>query len=402
MAISSYTKDNQTLYQVYVIVRGKKNFRETRIEKKRRGFKTETEAKQVEKKLLRQIHEELQREMFKGHTWRMILRKWEEHNRISLNGQSNSYVQDALCSINKWTRSWFDLALPDIGSPEVYELFQTLSVDKKAVSYQRKIKRRISEIFEWAVRHKITPPFPNPLVEVKFKEAEEKFPEILQKADISTLLNKAKLYSHDWYPAWFTAVYSGMRTGELQALEVSSVDFENNIINVHSNYVPAERRNPDSLGFGPTKGRYWRQVPMNRTLREFLLKLLRVNGGGFTDPRFPEKRFVLPRIKMWRSGHQAEILRDFCDQIEIPSVCFHTLRACFATHLLRQGVTTALVMKVAGWKNFETMERYIRLSGIEIAGMTDKLHYGEGLEEPIAIKEISIKEATSEFSGFAA
>jgi integrase len=402
MAISCYTQNDQIFYQVYVIARGKRNFRDTRIERKRRGFKTEAEAKQTEKKLLRQIQEELHREMFKGLTWRMIIKKWEDHNKVCLNGQSDSYVQDALCSINKWTDSWFDLALPDIGSPEVFDLFQNLSAQKKAISYQRKIKRRISEIFEWAVRHKISPAFPNPLTEIKFKEGEEKFPEILQKADISNLLNKAKLYGHEWYPIWFTAVYSGMRTGELQALETSSVDFESNIINVHSNFVPVERRNPETHGLGPTKGRYWRQVPMNRTLREFLLKLLKENNGGFTDPKFPDKRFVFPRLKMWQSGHQAEILRDFCGQIEIPSVCFHTLRACFATHLLRQGVTTALVMKVAGWKNFETMERYIRLSGIEINGMTDGLNYGEDIEETADLKMITVKEAITDFNGFSA
>ena len=78
---------------------------------------------------------------------------------------------------------------------------------------------------------------------------------------------------------------------------------------------------------------------MNLILREFLLKLLRDNVGGFTDPRVPEKRFVLPRIKMWRSGHQVQTLRDFCTETQTPLVCFYTLHARFAKHLLRQGIT---------------------------------------------------------------
>lgn len=318
MAITSYTKDDKTFFQVYVIARGKNSYRDTRIERKRRGFKTETEAKQIEKRLQRQINEELQREIFKGLTWKMILKKWETHHRVSVNGHSSSYVMDALCSINKWTDSWFDIALPDIGSPEVFELFQNLTAQKKAISYQRKIKRRISEIFEWAIRHKASPSFPNPLAEIKFKEEEEKLPEILQKSDVSALLNKAREFGHAWYAIWFTAVYSGMRTGELQALEVSSLDFENNIIYVHTNYVPVERRNPETLGFGPTKGRYWRQVPMNKPLRVFLLNLLKQSNGGFIDPAFPVKRFVLPRLTQWKTGHQAGILRDFCEEIGIP------------------------------------------------------------------------------------
>lgn len=37
------------------------------------------------------------------------------------------------------------------------------------------------------------------------------------------------------------------------------------------------------------------------------------------------------------------------------------------------------------------MERYIRHSGIEITGMTEKLHYREGLEETTDIKVITVK-----------
>ncbi len=59
-------------------------------------------------------------------------------------------------------------------------------------------------------------------------------------------------------------------------------------------------------------------------------------------------------------------------------------------------------MRVAGWKNFETMERYIRLSGIEISGLTDGLHYGEGQDQTTNIKEIIAKEANSDFNGLAA
>lgn len=402
MAITKYSENEKTLFSVYVHVRGKKLYRDIRIEKRKCGLKSELEAKQIERKFRRQIAEELQREILKGLSWKTILYKWESYQKTSYNGQSDSYVQDALSGINKWTESWFDLPLPDIGSSEVHQLFNNLNQDKKAISYQRKIKRRISEVFEWAMKHGISPKFLNPLSEIKFKVDDEKLPELLQKMDISTLLNRSNEFDHDWYPIWFTAVYSGMRTGELQALEVTSLDFEDNIIYVHSNYVPQERRNSETLGLGPTKGRYWREVPMNKPLREFLLKLLKDSNGGFYDPKFPDKKFVLPRLKMWQSGHQAEVLRDFCDKIEIPSVCFHTLRACFATHLLRQGVSSMLVMKVAGWKNLETMERYIRLSGIDIKGLTDDLHFGEGTAKASDLKEITAKEASSAFNGLAA
>lgn len=37
------------------------------------------------------------------------------------------------------------------------------------------------------------------------------------------------------------------------------------------------------------------------------------------------------------------------------------------------GVSPASVMKIAGWKDLETMARYIRLAGIDERGVTENL-----------------------------
>ncbi len=54
-------------------------------------------------------------------------------------------------------------------------------------------------------------------------------------------------------------------------------------------------------------------------------------------------------------------------------VVFHTLRACFATHLLASGVDQATVMKIGGWQDLKTFQIYVRLAGIEVKGATDVL-----------------------------
>lgn len=74
------------------------------------------------------------------------------------------------------------------------------------------------------------------------------------------------------------------------------------------------------------------------------------------------------------------MLRDFCKLIGIPEINFHALRACFATQLLRNGVEPARVMKIAGWKDLNTMMRYVRLSGVDVAGVTDSLKFTSGDE----------------------
>ncbi len=88
---------------------------------------------------------------------------------------------------------------------------------------------------------------------------------------------------------------------------------------------------------------------------------------------YMENQFVLPRFKESRVGGQARVLRAFCKGIGIQSVKFHTLRACFATQLIKEGVAPAIVMKICGWKDLKTMQRYIRLAGLEVDGATEAL-----------------------------
>jgi len=73
----------------------------------------------------------------------------------------------------------------------------------------------------------------------------------------------------------------------------------------------------------------------------------------------PESPYLFPRFKEWERGEQALILRDFCAQIEIPSVKFHTLRACFATQLLIMGVDAGTIMAIGGWSNYKTFRIYL-------------------------------------------
>ena len=86
-------------------------------------------------------------------------------------------------------------------------------------------------------------------------------------------------------------------------------------------------------------------------------------------------KYVLPRSWEWDKGLQARVLRRFCYLHGLPSVKFHTLRACFATQMLRSGVEAAKVMKICGWKDLKTAERYIRLAGVDERGATEGLDF---------------------------
>lgn len=85
--------------------------------------------------------------------------------------------------------------------------------------------------------------------------------------------------------------------------------------------------------------------------------------------------FLFPRSWEWDQGQQASILRGFCQANRLTSVRFHALRACFATQLIATGIPATVVMKICGWKDMKTMQRYIRLAGIDEAGATETLHF---------------------------
>jgi integrase len=160
-----------------------------------------------------------------------------------------------------------------------------------------------------------------------------------------------------------------MRSGELHALTWKDVDWENQMLSVNKSYH-CRRRVVKSTMSGEC-----RSVPVSSELLG-LLKEIRAKAGSRTH--------VLPRQWKWDKGLQAKELRKFCVGLGLPSIKLHTLRACFSTQLIRNGVPPIQIQKVCGWKDLETMQRYIRLAGIEINGVTESLKV---LPEPVVMAQ---------------
>ena len=84
------------------------------------------------------------------------------------------------------------------------------------------------------------------------------------------------------------------------------------------------------------------------------------------------EEFVLPHLTGWDHGYAGTILRNFLKSIGIEKyVNFHTLRACFATHVLASGAEPIQVMKMGGWADFKTFQIYVRVAGVDVKGVTD-------------------------------
>lgn len=363
MAINSYIdeKTGETLFRVR-IKRTSSTHPGVIVDKRAHGFKSQSEAEKAQKKLFVQVERELLESESRSCKWESLVNEWElaaKSGDIFIRELSGGTVRDYVDIINDWTEDWMKLHVSEIDRARAWMTLDRVEREI-SISRRKRLRTAIDAVFKWGLLSgRISGMASIPTEGYKStRKEEEKMPEILNLEQIRTLLSYAESVSHPWYPIWALALFTGMRSGELYALEWDQIDFENKLLFVHRNWT-----NKD--GYGPTKGRYWRSVPIESSQVLNLLKELKLKRGN--------EKFVLHHWNSWTDGEAASILREFCVGSGLPSIKFHTLRSCFATQLIRDGIAPAVVMKICGWKDLKTMQRYIRLAGIEVKGATEGL-----------------------------
>ena len=80
MATNSYQKEGKTLWKVYVNLRSREN-PTIRVQRRVFDLETETAALVEEKKLLKQLTQELLKKEGQGSTWEAVISKWETARR---------------------------------------------------------------------------------------------------------------------------------------------------------------------------------------------------------------------------------------------------------------------------------------------------------------------------------
>lgn len=346
-------------------------FRKKRLDNVEMGS---AKANAVEKQLIKDLERErTQREML-GVTWEVLLNLYETETYPKvLSGehpQSRQTFDEAIRALRKWTPEWFDLVAAKINCADVTRLFHKIKNEGGSDSFLGKVRGDIKKVFDFGIifRH-IKGIDQSPTVGVTIKSRKRMRTEILSEEEIRKLLQYAREYESSWFYIWAFAVYTGARNGELFALKWSDIDENEKIINIQRSY------NKKMKEYKGTKTDEWRKVSICQPLMDIILELKRMRDHDIQrgQARYPE--FVLPRPGLWQNGDQARVLRQFCEEIGVTPVCFHTLRACFATELLKRGVPVPRVMRVGGWKSVKTMMHYVRLAGIDDRGITDPLDF---------------------------
>ena len=363
MAIREYENEGKTLYEVYVNVKSSVDPL-IRVQRRKRNIETYKEAVKEETRIYKKALIELGAKEEKESTWGRIIELWyyDQVNNDLDQRYSNKYtLSDYYKMLERYTRSWLKKDVREITRGDGRKVLDNLLKAGRSKSYISKVKNTINLVFQWGIDHgHIRDVFVSPVRGVKVHKREDKFPEILTLVEIRQFLFEAKKQNHEWYSIWAMALLTGMRNGELFCLEWNDVDFEKNLIRVSKSY------NKRAKEVKTTKAGYWRNVPISPELHQLLISL---------KPQTGLNKHVLPRLKYWERGEQATPLRRFLESVGLPSVKFHTLRACFATQLLADGVEMSKVMKIGGWRDIKTMQIYMRLAGVDEKGATDGLRF---------------------------
>jgi len=272
-----------------------------------------------------QLKEEVFREMIKredaGISWIHLIDEWElflrnSETEIISPVTKMGYIQ----VLRDYT---FDFRLTPASEVNRVDVMGSIeSMKKQGLSNGRirALVTAVNRIHRWAVDLKKIPfTYVSPAHGISFSRKEEKPPEVLNFDQVKEFLRLAKEDEHPWYPVWAVAVLTGMRIGELFALEWQDIDFQKMSLTVSKSFCSSSRK------IKCTKSGAWREVPINEDLYSV-----------FQDLNPQATGYILPRNHGWNRGEAARILRKFLEGNNLPSVRFHALRACFATLLLRR------------------------------------------------------------------
>ena len=182
---------------------------------------------------------------------------------------------------------------------------------------------------------------------------------IASPAECAKLLNAL---SEQDRPIWATAMYAGLRRGEIMALRVEDIDLAGGVIHVSRGWDTLE-------GEIATKSGKDRRVPIPAVLRSFLaahlLQLGRRDGLTFglsTVSPFNAHRLSDRAATAWRRA-------------ELDGITLHECRHTFASLMIAAGVNAKALSTYMGHANISiTLDRYGHLmpgNEDEAAGMLD-------------------------------
>jgi integrase/recombinase XerD len=187
-------------------------------------------------------------------------------------------------------------------------------------------------------------------------ELSKKLPVVLSNEEVDALLAQPDLSKDSGFrdKAMLETMYAtGLRVSELIALKLGDVSLVNHVITL--------------IG----KGNKQRSVPLSDFAQDYLEKYLRgprARNPGHATPYI----FLNQRGKPLSRQYFFMQVKKYATQAGIEkTISPHTLRHCFATHLLENGASLRAVQEMLGHSNIATTQIYTQVSSARIMSAYD-------------------------------
>ncbi|MCX7748216.1 MAG: site-specific integrase [Clostridia bacterium] len=207
----------------------------------------------------------------------------------------------------------------------------------------RKMHNIISSSLDQALKNDMIPK--NPAKAVKLPTLSQKAIKYLTESEQKRFFEAA--CKDDLFPLFVLAAHTGLRLGELLALNWGDIDFKNGTISVTKNAITVEdfdnetdKRNVTKIQDSPKTRSSIRKVPLSDTATQ-VLKTHRQNSNNILV--FSTKSgTILNQSNVRRSLHR------LLEKAGINKCGFHTLRHTFATRLFEKGISAKIVSEFLG------------------------------------------------------
>ncbi|GHU85509.1 hypothetical protein FACS189473_4570 [Spirochaetia bacterium] len=265
--------------------------------------------------------------------------------------------------------------------------------EKKAYknTYANVVLGTLNTMMAWALEQEIIKV--NPCATVKRLRNDRK------KIEIITLEEVQNLFPKNWKPIWDNkeiafianklACLTGMRIGEIMALRGEYV-FDD-YIHVCGSY--------GDYGYGPTKTKETRYIPLIPEMIGHLKKLANQNGNGYI---FSLDGGAKPagRKYVYEEYHRA-LKRIGMDQHEIKrrGLSMHSWRHFLNTELQMQGMTVKQVQAVTGHKSEEMTDNYSHFDARKLSDVMEAQKIISGAKKPGKAPQKSASETAAKSAG---
>lgn len=205
----------------------------------------------------------------------------------------------------------------------------------------------LKSIFNYAINNDIL--VKNPIEKVKKLQNKQIEMNFLKLDDIKLLLEKCKTekkYTR-YYPLLYTAIFTGMRRGEILALTWHDVDFKHKTIRVNKSVYKNTVVDPKTLASN-------RKVDMTNELCQ-VLQEHKKNRNKVTTLVFPNKegKFMDPDNLVER------FFKKLTGDCGLYSIRWHDLRHTYVSLLIAAGVPIKYIQSQVGHSSIQvTMDRY--------------------------------------------